>query len=118
MPTSSTRGRAARPAGFTQGQQLDHARHDVRLRDRLTTADGQRAIRVRVSAPETRHERLARHEAHGRQRRGIADAARRELHLEPSALGPLRTLVARAGTALPSIRIADAPDGRLAGRTS
>ncbi len=43
-----------------QPQRLAHARHDVRLRDRLATADRERAVRVGVLDQVRRHETLAR----------------------------------------------------------
>ena len=60
-------------------QQLDHAGDDIRLRDGLPGLDGQRRILIGEIRQMLRHERLARHRAHGRKHQRIADAARRQM---------------------------------------
>ena len=68
-----------RPALIHELEQGRHARHHVRLRDRLAAPDGQGAIVVGVDMLSGRHECLAWHEAHRSQRRRVVDAAGRQL---------------------------------------
>ena len=65
--------------GGFQLQQLDHAGDDVRLRDGLPGLDGERRILIGEVRQMLRHERLARHGAHGRKHQRIANAARRQM---------------------------------------
>src|SRR5947209_4719847 len=65
-----------------QVEQLDHPRHDVRLRDRLSFADGERAGAVRLRGDDLRHEAVARHLAHRLQDPVIGDPARRDMAVD------------------------------------
>ncbi len=58
---------------------LADSRHHVRLRDRLTLADGQRRVGVRTAVQLRRHEQLARHAFHGAEHALVGDAARAQL---------------------------------------
>ena len=57
-------------------QQLDHAGDDVRLGNGLARLDRQRRVLVGELGEMLRHERLARHFAHGGEHQRIDDAAR------------------------------------------
>ncbi len=57
-----------------QLQQLGHQRHDVRLRDRLAVADGQRRVVVRTVCRSRRHECVAGNGGHRAQDRRALDA--------------------------------------------
>ena len=58
---------------------FDHARDDVRLRNRLSGRDGQRPVLVGVVLQGRIDEALARHVAHRVQQVGIVDAPRGDL---------------------------------------
>ena len=55
-------------------QQLGHARHDVRLRNRLSGADRQRRVLVGADRQRFLDENMARHGAHRRQHDFVDDA--------------------------------------------
>jgi hypothetical protein len=55
---------------------LDHARHDVGLRDRLREADRQRRILVGPAGERFLHEEMPRHLRHRREHALVGDAAR------------------------------------------
>ncbi len=61
---------------------LADARHHVRLRDRLTLADGQRRVGVRTAVQLGRHEQLARNAFHGGEHALVDDAARAQLSFD------------------------------------
>jgi hypothetical protein len=63
-------------------RRLDHARDDVRLRDRLPVRDRQRRVLVGEFAHPGLEERLARHLAHRREHARVAHAAPHELALD------------------------------------
>ena len=65
-------------AGAKLGE-LDHARHDIRLRDGLARLDRQRRILVSEFLQRRGDEVLARHLSHGGKHERIDDAARLEM---------------------------------------
>ena len=68
-------------------EQLGHIGDNVRLRDGLAIADGQRTVLIR-RVPQLRgHKLMARHFAHCLQHTLVADAARRQLLIDHAVAG-------------------------------
>src|SRR3990172_9271251 len=62
-------------------EKLRHDRHDVRLRDRLFLADGERMVRVGHGSYGLGHEEMPRHGSHGFEHPGVRNASRFHLAL-------------------------------------
>ena len=85
------------PVARADPRRLEHQRDDVRLRDRLPLLDRQRRVVVGVAAQRRGDELVARHLAHRREERRIADAARGDLLVDhrPASRGEVVVFVHR-----------------------
>ena len=71
--------------GWRKRKNFEHARYDVRLRDGLAFADGQRMIFVGLIAVAFGREVVTRHLLHGREDALVGDAACPQLGLDHAA---------------------------------
>ena len=86
------------PFARLNARRLDHARDDVRLRDRLPGLDRQRRILIREFAQLAGDERLARNVAHRNEHARVAYAAPRDLAFDHAlARGAHRGVIAEFG---------------------